>query len=386
MIAYASILVLTALSATIPRVSHGLRTFIAFATALYLIGFRYEVGYDWIVYKDLFDMASSMDLRAPFYNVTLLQTIFAFESGFILVVVLFAQVFGEYEYLQFLLYSIFLLSFWRLGTVMGCRNLPAALLIAHLFVLISLEFSTVRQALALSIFNFGLASWMTGKKQSAYVLFLVATTFQVSVLLYIFALMISVGTRKQTWLVFLIGVIASAPILFPAAFLGSISFAPTFIAEKVEYYLLVREYNNSVADLLFFGVFLTAILLLVSRHLRLLKRSNAPREEVLLATLIIVLTILALSAFPVPTIRNRILYELVVLVALFCFSYRNVGKSNIAFGLCVFGFVYFAATFARPTAFMYVPYQNFIYYKAIGLESDGLTRDDRLRAYLRSLR
>jgi hypothetical protein len=363
-------------------VSIGIRNGIVFLVSLFIIGFRYEMGFDWPFYKDIFDQIGIYDVRGFFENFEYFHLISRFETGFLILFYFGARLFKEYELFQAFATLLFFFSFFRLGRAMGTRNIGIALVLCHLFLLFSLEFSTLRQSVAIAFFNLGFAAYLKGKRVPVALYFLLAVTMQVSSVIYIVALLIAIGAPRNVWLIFLALFFMVLPASMPVFVLSVADLLPTAVGNKLVYYITEREYGNSLIEGGISLAFYLSVLFILTFELRRQKLTAVGRRNVLLK-FGIVLVVLALLLFPITTLRNRVLYELVPFLSLLAFSETLLRRARLRFVLFGTGTLFFSIALIQTSSFMYVPYRNYLTSIVTGAESDGLDRYDRLRSILR---
>lgn len=349
---------------------------------VWFVGLRYEIGFDWVIYKDQFGYFSQLSLGDFLSHFGYFQQHFQHEPGFLILAYLSSHVLPTYEFFHLAVFLVFFLSVLFLGRAMGCRNLIAAFLVIHLFLLFTLEFSTVRQNLAIAIFNVGLAFSFRNRKVSAYVVMLTAVLFQLSALIYLAMYLAASGSRLRVWLYMF-------PLMLLAAFasligLSQLPFINTLghLGAKLIWYFDLREVTPNVFEQVFFLAlyFIVATWAFVnSKNNPLLSKGNK-----VIIRMIFVMALSALIFFGVTIIRNRIMYEMIILVSLAAFMPQARMKSSLRPVLFCWGAIFLMASLVKPASFMYVPYQNYVASEIFNLQSDGPQRQERLTKLIAS--
>lgn len=360
------------------RTGSALKLPLLIGVTLLFVGLRYEVGFDWPLYKDEFEVLQGLGAADFVTSIPMLQIQFQHETGFLIFSWLSAQILREYELMQLLIHVIFLISFIRLGRVLGVRNLAAAMLLVHLFLLFTLEFSTVRQLLALSLFNLGLAAYMEARRPRALAWFAASLLVQISSGLYLLALLAVSGASRRDWLLAIAGMAAVLAVSFTTFAPALLGMLPGRIAFKFQYYFMDREFNTHILEQVFFGVFYVMViafaLFATARNRGRLDAAGDIALRFMLA-----LALLAVLFFLVKTVRNRILYELIVVMSLLIFSGKLRYAGAMKTATFAFGAVFFIVSLTKEAAHVYTPYQNYPYAMLFDRPSDGLRRHDRLR-------
>jgi hypothetical protein len=368
--------------ASAPRLSSHFRTQLAFAISFIFVGLRYEMAFDWPYYKEMYGVFASMSSSEFFDNFAQVQLIYPAEPGFLTATFLFGRIFADFEVMQASIYLLFLASFWTLGRQIGTNNFAASLIIVHLFLLFTLEFSTIRQSIALSLFNFGLAFYISKRKALGSIMFLVSALFQLSSLMYVAALMIATTAKRRHYMAVIFGLLFAIPISSNSILLGIASFLPPLFESKLIYYVRDREVDFNAVEVAFTVVFYTLMIVCAARVDALNGPLMSEKGRYVLR-LISVLSVVAFCFLFEHVFRNRIFYEVVILFSLLAFSQVRVSRTWFLAPVFSMGLFFLLASFGRPVSYMYLPYQNYIWNKAIGWEGDGDERAARLSYDLR---
>lgn len=362
--------------ANVPRLSTGLRDFAVLLVSFFFVGFRFEMAYDWPYYKDMFQYLSGYGFSGFLQNYLSIQIQYPSEVGFLFLAHAFSQFVPEYEWFQAFIYLVFLASFWSLGKSIRCQNIGAALIVVHLFLLFTLEFSTIRQAFAISLFNLGLAAYLANRKTQSILLIGSSIFFQVSALIYIGALVLAAINSRKMWVTAAMVLLLSIPLVFPSLLIDLFSVFPSRAAEKLMFYFTERQIQLNWAEVAFALVFYSLIALMSFRIARISKHIDEPKL-ILLLKFNLILAIFALLFILEHVIRNRIFYQLVIVFSLLAFSRYPVARTRFLWPVVAMGIVFTLVSFSRPSSFMYVPYQNYIVNSVRGWGGDGEERNQR---------
>ncbi len=380
MLAYFILLATTAWAGAMSS-RNTIRYAIFYVPTVLIVGLKYEVGFDWNVYSSQFAAFSQIPLDRFFYYFTDYVTLYAHEPLFILLSYLGSQLFGTFELFYCVCYLFFIFSITRLGRVLE-SNYIAAFAIIHLFLLFTLEFSTLRQLIALSLVNLGIAFSIERQRWKGIVFFTIAPFFQGSAAIYVFVFLILISTKQYSKIIlsagFLLAILVSAIGISDFARLFSFAL-PLSLSAKLEYYTQIREYNFSIAEYLFS---ITLYLILILFGIKNRKSQNGNIR--LLSNFLLFLVAISLAGFAIPTLRNRMLYEIVTIASLLLFANEASKKAVFRLAIIPMGIFFFAVSLTKQTSFMFVPYQNYVWHLMWGLESDGWDRQDRLKWLLRN--
>ncbi len=380
MFAYIALLATTAWAGILsPR--NAMRKILFFAPTFLIVGFKYDIGFDWHVYTEQFETFSQVPPGQFFDDFFVYVGLYAHEPLFVLLSYIGAQTLSIYELFYCVLFLFFVFSTMRLGKVVG-TNTPAAFFVIHLFLLFTLEFSTLRQMVALSVLNLGIAFSLEGRRGKGLIFLVLAPLFQVSTAIFVLLFFLTRATRRlaRIALVLALGgalVINSVGIAQFASVFSSL--LPDIYVAKLTYYTEVRQYDFSMLEALF-----AIILYLVLGYFLFLNQKSDNHAVKLLSTFLLFLIAIALAGFVITTIRNRMLYEILTVSALLLFSKQTRKPVFIKPAVIALGHFFFAVSLTKPTSFMYVPYQNYLWFQIWGLESDGLDRQSQLESILRN--
>lgn len=364
---------------SLTRRSNYAAIFLFIVINLWFVGLHYEVGFDWELYKSQFEAFSTIP-PGDFYSAfSFYQQSYGHEAGFLLLSYLAAHVVPTYEFFYLAIFVFFMISVTSLAQSIGSRNLIASFLFIHLFLLFTLEFSTLRQIVAISIFNIGLAAFFNRRVHLGYGLMVSATFFQLSALLYLFAFVASSGSKRRVWLFTVPAVLFVTSLsLVSLVDLPFLSVMGTVGAKLVWYFeLREKRFSPNVLEQVFFLVFYCLLALWALYNVW--KKPGLVASNEIIAKMILVMCVLALAFFGVNTIRNRIMYEIVVIASLSVFVAEIRLRSYVKPLLFGWGMVFLMVSLLKPTSYVYVPYQNYVIYEVFDLKSDGPERQERLR-------
>ena len=221
------------------------RVFILSCFSVFLfIVFRFETGYDWPNYADLYlvlpefgsyDISKVM-VGADQYN---MEPVFAIFISWIKV--LFG---GNFQWV------IFFQSVLLVGSLAFLiSNLPnsraSVFAVCFSWLVFSLYFSVLRQSVSVSLFWMGVAFYFKDKRWSSCWLFFASILFQYSAVAYLLVFLVSLRqyTKRFMWMVFLACLFLS---FFSEQLVGSL-LAPlavldfSFVGSKVSFYLYDRQ-------------------------------------------------------------------------------------------------------------------------------------------------
>ncbi len=398
MVTYFGFLLATAALGLIPRGGRAREIGYWLLGALF-IGMRFEVGFDWPFYKGQFQAYASG--ASPFALSVGEGALY--EPAYALLSWLFAQVVPAYEVFQFLL-----TLFWLHALLAWLRSVEAgqwtlAVVVVHGFLLFTLEFSTLRQCIATSCVLLGIAAWLQGERRRSLLWLVLGPLFQMSSLAYVaaFAFARAVRVRKTGSLLLSIVLVAGgAGILLGGAEIlrstlgDAATVLPGTLGVKARYYLVEREYGVNpleqiFAIVLYVGTFLVGLSVTLGSArgnggtapaVPRPRPGSAERSRVL-GILLMTLAATAMLFLPIHTVRNRILYLTVPILAGIVFSDLPVPRIRRLARLGVVGaaLVFYSAQFARPIRYVYTPYQS-VAHEWLGYPTDGPERQARMWA------
>lgn len=349
----------------------GISFFLAMMVFWLICAFRYETGYDWVVYEQYFNaVKSSGFLDFP-------QDVVSMEPLYYLLNYLVSRV-GDFQ--------LFLLLVGSFNTYCACRffyrfdsRVSLGLAFVFCWVFFPLEMGTIRQSIAVSIMLLSMESFIFGKRKTAVWSYIAAVGFQYSSLMYA-AIFFTRGIRfviQHMWVYIL------ACLLFYTVGIGAGQIALNlgtaanipFVSEKLAIYAGIGFSQRSVAGA---GYLVLNCLLLALARLYI--KEVGRRESVLIGALICLVGAQAFL-FDFALIWNRIQY-------LACFAqaviiYEVMRQVSIpARALVVVGVVgsslssllfFVSASSSLPFA----PYHSYIEYILTGDKGSGRERAEQ---------
>ena len=354
------------------------------------IGFRYETGFDWPFYQDMYlNLSLDYVLSDWVYNYNL----YGVELGFLFLVGNTAPVIG-FEYFQAFVAVFFIYSTMMLARTVGHKNPALALAVCLTYLLLTLVFSTIRQCLAISLFNIGVAVYLqsyfsrTVRIWTVAVFFALATSIQNSALIYCMAFCycsINLSQTAKRFLVILLVLLMIPAVIYPEIVSGLIE---SRAAAKIQFYSEVNSglFNSVNAYYLILLAFISLGLLYAIPRSQISKLDRL-EKLVSFARVLLVINILCI---PFAIARDRISYELFI-VASILFTHQ-FAKLKLIFptGLITLGVFWSSfGTLYQYTGIVFIPYQNYLVYSLMDIPSDGRRRqeqffeqyDQRLKSY-----
>ncbi|WP_280551801.1 EpsG family protein [Halomonas sp. 25-S5] len=338
------------------------------------VGLRFETGFDWPVYKDIFSRFQES------FQVSDVMSIYHThnqELGFLVFFGALAQILPSYEYVQ-AIFTVFLLySFVKLASAIHVSHKALALSLSLFlsFFLLPVAFSTVRQSLAISFFNIALMYYISGRRLPSIVFCLLAILAHTSAIIYVGVLVVNwfvMNNRRVVSAFFLI----FAALLFYAALLAVLelnTYFPPAVGSKISYYKDVAI--SSGLGLKSLALMLFAFL--IGLHASMMKGSQpiCDNRVTTLRNFIVVFSALAVASGFFTVLRDRIFYELMLLYGIYIATLRVDVKFFVVPVVFSFGLAYQMVFFlSYPSVIVFVPYQNAMLVKLTGNKIDGQKR------------
>lgn len=365
------------------RKTNPFRIFSFVLLGVFFIGLRLDTGFDWPVYKEEFETLSQTPIQGFWGQVLFYVAIYLQEPVFIALIWLSTLVLPSYELFQLCVFLFFMLSMYRLCKALAYTDIVLAMIIIHLFLLFTLEFSTLRQCIATSLFNIGLAYQLERQHTKGWIFFIVSPLLQSSTVMLIGLYQLAKHfPRRKSYQITLVvmGAIASLGFTQIGPLLSSIP----LLGPKLEYYFYQRQYAQNPLEVTFMITLVLAIIyLLLYRMEPLMQRiaqvdSNMRYKLILLIKFCTILCAVFLLSFPINTIRNRVFYELVIVLSVMVTVYNCQIYRTLRYCLLAFGLLFFSVSIIKSTAIAYRPYQNLIMHEVFGLKSTGPERQKKL--------
>ncbi|WP_460158347.1 EpsG family protein [Pseudomonas sp. S3_E11] len=357
---------------TIPGLFVSSKTGISFFLALivfwFICSFRFETGFDWVVYEQYFNAIESSDfLEFP-------QDVVSMEPLFYLANYLVSRVAG---------FQLFLFLVGTFNTYCACRffrrfDSRVSLGFAFVFcwVYFPLEMGTIRQSIAVSIMLLSMESFVFGKTKKALVGFLIAMGFQYSVLMYSPIFFIR-GIRfliKYVWVyIFVCLLFYGIGIGFGqiAVALGSVANVP-FVSEKLAIYADLGFSARTIAG----GGYLVLNCMLLG--LAKLTIKNMGRRELLLLGSLVCLIGAQSFLFDFALIWNRIQYLACFAQAVIIYDVlkllRAPARALVVSSVAIFSLSSLLFFVSAGSATPFIPYNSFVEYALTQERGDGRER------------
>lgn len=338
------------------------------------VGLRFETGFDWPVYKRIHEtFMDSFSLA----EVVVVSAFSGQEVGFIFALGLFSYYLQSFEAFQALVTILLLWSTVFLARAVNVQKVAMVIAIALAYLMWSVGFSTLRQSMAISFFNFGLAYSIKRKRIPGIAFFTASILFQVSSMIYIAAFLASRyiwstsrPPKLRTFLISAIGAAALLPFALQAA-----SMASSIAAEKIAYYLQSgMAIRFGLFEIIFIAFFL-AVAVLAS--IRMSSPANETSGVNDLRRLIMFLSAIGISSTFFPVMRDRVSYEVFLLISIYLMAPGVRHRWHFTAFFTLFGLLNSVISiFPYPNRLAFEPYQNVVLSNVLGQESTGSERNE----------
>jgi hypothetical protein len=355
------------------------------ATLFLFITVRFKTGYDWNVYESLFNDVSPIN-RISFEEAIYLSILHSKELFYVYLNSLLKVIFNNYIVVQFIS-SFILLS----GTLIYLRNhskqYAFVFAISFSWLMFSLYFSTVRQAISIGLFFFFLISYEKQKKLNCFFFASLAIGIQHSSLMYFMVYFLS---TLEIVYKFRKAIFFTSILLLLFYFLGydfsplAFKLFPTFgieaIGKKLDWYINGRKLGVDATGIAFVASYTIVIgsFLILSENIALLDISKFRIYNFALIFLPFQVVFLDFSVF-----RNRLLYVALPFSMIIISEYLSNYKINFRLFCFLSAFIissaYYLLYLNSSSGKPFIPYNSYIQYELSKKEGDGLYR---LREYI----
>lgn len=370
---------------TSPFIKRKITTYIFIFLVFFFIGLRYETGFDWPYYKDIYILLGDT------FDVTYLfdySLIYGQEPGFVIFFGTLSKYLPSYEYIQILINAVFLLSIIYLCKAFGVTRIAAVIAIAMSFLLWSVGFSTMRQSLAISMFNFGLVAYIRRKYIYFPIMMFLAVMFHYSSIVYIIGAVVAqrLGPNRSPayiWSVFGLVTIAVSALFSTSLLLAGI--ISPLMQLKIEFYTAGgSQFSIGILDIAFALFCLGAAALASQRPTRIM--ASTPHSATL-RNLIVVFAGIDAGVLLFPVFRDRVSYELFILISIYLLMPGLRYRWLYTIFFVVFGIaISVISFFPYPARLAFDPYQNLISSYILDIPSTGRWRSEIFMMENKSLR
>lgn len=352
---------------------------LAFACATFaFLGLRFETGFDWVFYKNGFEVLQN---DFSFDAAILYSELFQIDFGFVLLAALIGQIFPQYEYFQALVAIVFLVSIFSLCRAFSVKNVALVIAIAATFLLLTLMMSTLRQCLAVSLFNFALCAAVSRHRVAMIILLVAAMSIHTSTLLYIAALVFAFVQPARLPSLANVVLIAAIVSVAQISMMTFVNLLPEFFVNRIDLYNLDQIFEGfSIWYLYFFG--LSAFILSYTMFGNQI--ADAPVRSTLLRRIIVALAVMCICTLSLNVVRDRVSYEMFLLFALYLAHHQAWLAIPTRVAAVVLGLFFSIFNILTPgNRTVFAPYQNIIGVAVTGDEGDGMFRQEQFRQYFK---
>lgn len=348
--------------------------FFSLVVFYFFIALRYETGYDWPAYKEVFEYVPGL---ITWRDIIQVSSLFAMEPLFIFFVVLLKSITEEF---QILIITVSLIEVYGLHRFLSLFNLKSSFAVAVIgtWLLFTLYFSVIRQGLAVSFFLLFYVNNARGNQKMSALFFLVSLGLHLSsILYYVIFLMSRIHVKRQTFVLLFFGSLVlsffSEKISYYLFDMISSMNIP-IVSEKSDWYAHGRDFKVNVFDVFYvysygiiMGVFLYNVWHIFEQKLF--------RRLLFFSAILIFVQFLFLDY---PVMRNRIQYVAFLMQFILIIKFFSVKtiQTRMPVFACIFivFFGYYSLFLTKSSSLPFVPYQDFVSYRVLGSESDGIER------------
>lgn len=334
-----------------------------------IAGLRFETGYDWMVYENVFvamtkgegitNVVSNFQMEPAF--IFLCQVVSFFGGGLqsLFMVVAIFNTYAIHKYLSLTKGAFFL-----------------AVSIYFCFVYLPVQMGVIRQSIGCSFVFLSIYFLSNNKRYLSVFIISLACAFQVSLFLFLLLLLpwVSIILRRFEFTIIAASVLA---IIFKLdislmllSFISKMGFG--FVDDKIAWYMTTLQKSASLTSQLYF--FFNLFFYFLFRQSEVL-RSKVSVFEFNILLMLIVLQGLA-WAFPLGW--NRVQYVAVLVQARLLYIYIEdmyfMGKFTSIITAAIFSFLVLFWYLNNSYAMPYMPYKNYLEYSIYGDDGSGRIR------------
>lgn len=344
---------------------------ILFGTLIFwaISAFRFETGFDWMIYEGYFNAVASSDFLVIPTEVVSMEPLYYLLNYVV-------STLGDFQFFLFVIGTVnavcAIYFFYKLGI-----RVVFGLAFVFCWVYLPLELGTIRQSLAVSFMLVSIVSLSRGKTVSAFVFFLIAFGFQYSALIYsvVFFRRFSTNALRFAYPILLCSL--AFYLLVPSgAGQGLLAFGASlnipFVSEKLAVY---ADFGGSPKSLAGYGFMILNCILLAYARKKLDYRSEHQRIMMVILLMLIVAQAF-LSDFAL--IWNRIHYiaafcQAVLIYHIIC-CHKQIGRLAIYSGAACISVLSIFMFLRTEASVPFIPYQSYIYSELTGDPGDGRYR------------
>lgn len=331
--------------------------------------FRYETGFDWMVYQQYFNAVKDSDFMA------LTGETVSMEPFYYLLNYIISRV-GDFQLLLFVVATINIICAFKFFRYF---NASTTFCFAFVFcwALLPMWMGTIRQSLAVSMAMIAIIKRVDGKNKSSLIFMMISILFQYSAIMYSFIYfnrVFSYLIKRSSVFVpafFVFYLISPAGIgQFAVNFISSLGIP--FISDKLSIYVKFGASEKSFGAILF--SFTNCVLFFYSR--KVVNRNDLSGNIFLSAIFVLIAT--QTLFFDFALIWNRILYLTCFIQAVLVYKIlKNLIISNriiVYFSVVSLSMLSVYKLMSTDASIPFVPYQNYIVSDMFSEKGDGEKR------------
>ncbi len=355
--------------------------FVLSIVTVVFLGLRFETGYDWPDYKNLFELTPSIT-TATMKEIFEISASELKEPLFVFFVSLLKEFGSEFQILVVICAVIQVCVFS--GFLVFLKERPATVFAFSIsWLIFTLYMSTLRQGLAVSFFLMFMVYMEVGNKKTAVFMLITSALFQYSAIAYLAVYIASKYVRYNKALIglFVVLVFASlAGVDFSVGFLEVVSKGGIeMVNTKITYYLNEASIRANLVEKIYtflFSIGMFWVLYFVrpsELDTTLIKRMYG---------MSLIFCVVGIFFYDFPLLRNRVQY----LVLPFCYFFvvRYLARVRLNQRVFLFGvffiinLLYFYLFIDKPSSVPFVPYQNYLVHVVTGEVGTGFDRYNAL--------
>ena len=355
---------------------NNLKYYSLLAIIVLFVGYRYEIGYDWLAYEMLFDTTNSdFSWKQYGWGMVTLQVEPLFYG-----IVLFCRWIGlDFQHFLMLISLVNLVVIHKAVQRISGKYIPLFWLIYFIIAMIGIQFNIIRQALASSFVILALLSAYDQKMTRSIVLIALGMALHVSSVIFVPFLFF--GFRRLPLVPIVVVGVASLAAFFTENTIGEIlgflsAYLPSMFSQKAE------GYSNflSGADA---GISPLSVLLIVG-HIAaaiIVRKSDRDRWDQLAFNLSMLMLVCHIAFYNFPSTWLRCLAVAVVFQVPIVlrdvhrmFGFGAIRLASVGIFAVSLAMLYPLVT--RPENIAFVPYHNYLQYVFFDDPGDGRQRSE----------
>lgn len=347
----------------------------SFGYVFFFVSLRFETGYDWVTYKNIFESVEAFSFSAD-VDYSLIATELEKEYGYIILNAVLKAFINDFQFLVFFVSSVYFISVVLLFNKISGR--PAFVFaVSFCFLVFSVYFSVIRQSISIALFNYFLIAYLYRRFLTSFLLALLSISMQYSAAIYFVVFYFSdrLPRKSLLYLMMLVAFVLSFWVGHLFTFIAELqsNAALGWVEKKITWYFVERQMEVRLADKVFmYALVVVFFPVLVGGYY------NTVGFWKKLCGMGVLLSFTEVLFIDYTVFRYRLFYALfpiqIVMATKLAYKNKDAFNKMVFAGAFVLSVGYSSLFLMKENALPFIPYQFWPTYYLYDLAGTGLER------------